>query len=112
MNAATILVAGLVAAALVPGAFAASGPRVSAAAGFPINARDNAASIRTQVQAAVRRYSSAPRARVTSTSRVRRGLWNVTTTAPAPYRVLLCTTRYCSGSAPAQSPTIRIEVTP
>lgn len=110
MTAAAILPAGLIAAALVPAALGATGPRVSSAAGFPINARDNATSIRTQVQAAVRRYSTAPRARVTSTSRVRRGLWNVTTTAPAPYRVLLCTLRYCSGTTPAQEPVIRIEV--
>ncbi len=111
MTGAAILTALVLAAAAAVPALAASGPRVSAAAGFPITPTANTAgAIKAAVQAAVRRYSSAPRARVTSVRRAGR-YWNVVTTAPAPYRVLLCTRTYCSGTAPARAPEIRVEVT-
>jgi hypothetical protein len=104
------LAAALVAAVAAPLALAAAGPRVSAAAGFPISASANTApAMRAAIQAGIRRYSGATRARVTSIRRAGR-YWNATSTAPAPYRVLLCTRTYCQATAPAQAPTIRVEV--
>lgn len=92
-------------------AAAATTPRISAAAGFPINATaDTAPAMRRAITTGIRRYSTTKRARVTSVTRARRGTWHAVTTAGAPYRVLLCTRRYCTTSAPPTQPVITIEV--
>ena len=101
-----VLAAAALAAAVVP----ATAQRTSSAAGFPIQASANTApAMRTAIQAGIRTYSSAPRARVTSIRRAGR-YWHATSNAPAPYRVLLCTRTYCQATAPAQAPQIRVEV--